>query len=27
MFDRWKSDVDLLKASREGNAQAFGVVV
>lgn len=27
MFDRWKSDIDLLKASREGNAQAFGVVV
>jgi RNA polymerase sigma factor (sigma-70 family) len=27
MFDRWKSDIDLLKASRDGNAQAFGVVV
>ncbi|MGE5295537.1 MAG: sigma-70 family RNA polymerase sigma factor, partial [Solirubrobacterales bacterium] len=27
MFDRWKSDVDLLKASRGGNTQAFGVLV
>jgi len=27
MFDRWKSDIDLLKASRNGNAQAFGVLV
>lgn len=27
MFDRWKSDVDLLKASRDGSAQAFGVLV
>jgi RNA polymerase sigma factor (sigma-70 family) len=27
MFDRWKSDIDLLKASRDGNAQAFGVLV
>jgi RNA polymerase sigma factor (sigma-70 family) len=27
MFDRWKSDVDLLKASRDGSTQAFGVLV
>jgi len=27
MFDRWKSDIDLLKASRDGSTQAFGIVV
>ncbi len=27
MFDRWKSDIDLLKASRDGSTQAFGVLV
>jgi len=27
MFDRWKSDIDLLKASRSGSTQAFGILV